>query len=168
GRLAEGVNRWAWPPEARTACRRPWPAGAGTARRRLLFLDRRHHLGREEPAQLSGAYRRDFVDIDSADSALLELERMARSDQPGAQFANTRLVSNQRDARLAAVFLEVGQQRRVTFPGCERLDSDDRRPRVECGRDDIRRLTRANQRARQYDVDPDVEPRQTARRLLET
>ena len=45
GGLAEGLNSWL----------------AGTsAPRRLFLLDRRHHLGGEEPAQVAGARREEF------------------------------------------------------------------------------------------------------------
>jgi len=41
---------------------------------------------------------RDVVEIDAADRALLELDRVTRSDQAGGQLAKTGLVSHEGDA----------------------------------------------------------------------
>ena len=49
--------------------------------------------------------------------------------------------------------------------GRERVDVDERRPRVEAGGDDLRRLPRADERAREHDVDRHAEAREPARRL---
>ena len=64
---------------------------------------RSEHAGRNEPAQLTGALRREHVEVDAADAALLELERHARADQPRGQLADVRLVPDERDAPLAHV-----------------------------------------------------------------
>ena len=60
-------------------------------------------------------------------AALLELDRMARADQPGGELAEPRLVADQRDAALARVLLEIGEHRRVAAAGRQRIDVDDAR-----------------------------------------
>src|SRR6185503_5498039 len=119
-------------------------------------------LRREEPAKVAGATGRHVLDVDAADRALLELDRMARSNQARGELADIRLVADQRDARLARVLFQVGDQRGVAGARRERLDVDERRTRRQPAGDDFGRLARANERAGEHDVERDAEARQAA------
>src|SRR5207247_3412157 len=99
----------------------------------------------------------DLFDVDSADGALLELDRVARTNQARGQLADAGLVADQRDACLARVLLEVGDQGGVGAFRGKRIDADDRRTRVERRGDDVRGLASADERAGQDHVNPGVE-----------
>src|SRR5262245_32716344 len=79
-----------------------------------LLLERAHEARGHEPAEIAWTARRDLVEIHACDRTLLELDRMTRSDQPGGELADSRLVPDERDARrLPHVLFEVGHECRV-------------------------------------------------------
>ena len=108
---------------------------------------------------------RQLVDVDPTDRTLLELDGVARADQPRRELADARLVADDADARLPGVLLEIGEDHRLGAAGRERLDDDDRRPRIETGGDNLRGLLRTHQRTGQDDVEDHVEAREPADRL---
>src|SRR5581483_4707495 len=83
------------------------------------FFDLAKHPRREEPAQMSRSRGRNLIEIDPAHRALLELDRVPRADQPARQFAEARLVTDEREAALARVFFEFRDKRGVRRAGRE-------------------------------------------------
>jgi hypothetical protein len=90
----------------------------------------------------------------------------ARSDQARRQLADAGLVADERDARLARVLLEIGDERRERAARRERLAVDDRRMSFEPRRQDSRRSAARARAARQDDVERDAQALQPARRFL--
>ena len=86
------------------------------------FCDRAGSSASANQRRVAGAGRRQRVDVDAADRALLELDRVPRADEPRGELADARLVADERDARLARVLLEIGDDRRVAAAGRQRVD----------------------------------------------
>src|SRR5207253_5579177 len=100
------------------------------------------------PTQVPRPGRGKTFHVDARDRALLELDRVARSDQPRGELADARLVSDERDARLARVLLQIGDDGGEGAAGGERIDVDDRRLRMKTAAEDLRGLPRAHERTR--------------------
>ena len=86
------------------------------------------------------------------------IKRAASSPMPGSWPTSAIRV-------LRACFSRSVDQRGEAGAGRERLDVDERRTRSDTAGDDFRRLPRADQRAREHDVEHDAQARQAARRL---
>src|SRR5262245_61913567 len=166
---ARGPRRQARDVERDQAAREELAGGLAesVANARRLLLERAEEFRRQEPPQLAWALRRQLVDVDPADRTLLELDAMARADEPRGQLADAGFVPDDRDVRFSRVLLEVGEERGMRAARRERFDGDDRRPRIETGGDDLRGLPGAHQRAGENDVDGDVEAREAADRLAQ-
>src|SRR5262245_50031163 len=90
---------------------------------------------------------------------------MTRADEARGELADAGFVPDDRDARAPRLLLEVRDDflERAFRP--ERLRGDDRRPGIHRGGHDLRRLLRADERARDDDVERDAEATDAARRL---
>jgi hypothetical protein len=78
----------------------------------LRLLERSHNFRRQHPAEIAWTSRGDLFDVDTQHRTFLELDRMTRSDEARRQFADTWLVTNQRNPRLADVLLEIRESAR--------------------------------------------------------
>ena len=84
----------------------------------------------------AGSRRRQRADIDAADRSLLELERVAQTDEFGGELADARLMPDQPDAGLAGVFFELREHGLLRAARRQGVDRDDGRRRLERRRDD--------------------------------
>src|SRR5688572_5013716 len=69
----------------------------------VQLRDLSKHLRRDEPPQLSHPLRRNDLEVDTTDCALLEFERRARPDEPAGELTDIRFVPDQRDSSLSQV-----------------------------------------------------------------
>src|SRR5690349_8709893 len=65
----------------------------------------------QEPAQIARRGWRQRVDVDAADAAFLEFDRVAGADETSGELADAWLVTDQRDAAPAVVLLEIVEHR---------------------------------------------------------
>src|SRR6185312_5923739 len=87
--------------------------------RNALLLHRTQEFRRHEPAQPSGA-RRKGLHVDSADRALLELNRIADTRKTGGQLANSRLVTHDPKPRASGLLLDIRHDAANLATGDER------------------------------------------------
>ena len=113
-------------------------------------------------------YRKKPVEIDAADSALLELDGPAGAQQACGKLAKIRLMAHQRDVLGSFRVLRDGfQQLRGAAAGCQRLDDIEARFARDARNQQLRGVRGPCQRTGQHQVDNDVEIFETLDRALE-
>src|SRR5207248_1335255 len=95
------------------------------------------HLRRKEPPQVARARLRQALDINPADRAFLERNRMARADQARRELADPRLVTHEGNAAALRVLFEIRQHRRYAAARRQRVGGGDMRLRIKTGSDDL-------------------------------
>ena len=119
--------------------------------------------------QRAGPVRHRAVELDAADAAFLELERAASAQQPCGQFAEVRLVADERDPLGALrVLRDRFENLRLPAAGRERLELLEARLAADAGDEELRRVRGAHERARQHDIELHLEGLQPLDHLLET
>src|ERR1044071_7689498 len=122
----------------------------------------------KEPNQRASSRGAETIDIDAAHAAFAEWQSPLRAQQSRGKFTEIWFVAHERDAPAFDTLAERGQHGGRLVPRRQLVERSHCRPVFETGRQQVRSLTGAYQRARVDLVDLHAKPGQPLHHFFET